>query len=842
MSSTEAADLDLPQQESHADIFAPGDLVAERYRIVRRVARGGMGLVYEAEDTELGGQVALKALRPEIALHTPNLARFRREIHLARRVTHPNICRLYDVGQHIDSSRAVRFLTMELLHGETLSRLLEREAPLPPAKALPIIAQILSGLAAAHAAGVVHRDFKPSNVLLVESARGSRVVVTDFGLSASIEEGQDPARLTATGQLMGTLAYLAPEQLEGKPCTPVSDLYSFGCVFYLMMTGQPPFKAPTPLLTALKRLSDDPRPPHEIVPGLPADLEAVILRCLRRNPEERFRSMLEVLAALGLDPTRDSTANLPRPEIVERLPRRRQRPELPRLVGLVGLALLAAVGLSGAWLALPGKSPGKKLPQTVEAAAPALPPSPRSLLYRELQGETEENLLAGLKLLGMAVISTLSDTSPSEEELVSRLEARPNAVALTLERRPRAGTPRALSLRMPLESGEEGRRLRLQAALAQLYPESPKAAPLELLTLARLYALVDAPPADPGFSWIRLHEEIELLRQEICSRQLPACVDALLLDARVARFLWSRNFEESYLESALDLVEEAGRLAPDDPRPPLYQVEFALRAHQRTSVATILEKHQGWLPLDLSRIATSCTAIADAVAQMRSLGRYGAGRHGHLLARLLINAQCIPEAREHLRLLLEQNPTHSWALEYLAELDLRGGDIARSAATYERLARELSGPRLESIRGNLGVARLYLHEFEAASEVFESLRHDYPANRVVLLNSADALKLAGHQQDAEKRYQELLASLAGAPPSLDVVVLRAQALSQLGRHQEARQWLRQALELDGSGIQVLSAAALIEAQAGNREAAHEYARRAIERGVPPAWFELPFFL
>lgn len=837
--------LDLPGDTSDPELFAPGFLVAERYRIVRRVARGGMGLVYEAEDIELGGRVALKALRPEIALHTPNLARFRREIHLARRVTHPNICRLYDVGQHVDEQRAIRFLTMELLHGETLSRLLEREAPLPPSVALPIVGQILSGLAAAHEAGVVHRDFKPSNVLLVEKGQGSRVVVTDFGLSASIEEGQDPARLTATGQLMGTLAYLAPEQLEGKVCTPVSDVYSFGCVFYLMMTGVPPFRAPTPLLTALKRLSDDPQPPHEIVPEIPANLEAVILRCLRRSPEERYQSMSEVLVALGLDPTHDSTTNMPRPELVERPPKRPSPSRTTRMALLVVLALLLAMAISAAWISWPGAAKGPALPLTVEVLPPKISWTQAKASHRALRRQTQEDLELGLKFLGMAVISTLGTHAQSDELLISEIEPGWQKTRVRLERRNAQGTIRTRSFVVSSESGEEGFRLRLLAALATLFSESERAAASEQLELARLHALVETPPASAAISWVRLHEQIAKLRQRLCAPELPACLDALLLDARVSRFLWTRTLEDAYLESALELVEEAGRLYPDDPRPLLTQIEIALRSHRTESAAAILERHESWtlprLRLDLSRLENDCGAIAEAVAEMRSLGGYGAGRHGHLLARLLINAQCFPAAREHLRLLLEQDPTHSWALEYLAELDLRGGDIARSAATYEMLAGELTGSRLESVRINLGVAKLFLQQYAAASEVFEALHREDPSNRAVLLNSADALKLAGHESEARERYEELVKNLGEDSRSLDAIVLRAQALSQLGRSDDAWRCLRPALDREPSSVNVLFAAALIEAQAGRRSAAQDYARQAVERGLPAAFFDLPFF-
>jgi eukaryotic-like serine/threonine-protein kinase len=322
------ATTDAPP-EACDDLFPPEAVIAGRYRVVRRIARGGMGLVYEVEDTEIGGAIALKAVRPDVAIHPTNLARFRREIHLARRITHPNVCRLYDFGQHQDPERVIRFLTMELLHGETLAKRLERVGPLPTEEALPIVAQIVSGLAAAHEAGVIHRDFKPSNVILCDRGR-PRAVITDFGLSLSIkDEGEDPSRLTASGQLMGTLAYIAPEQLEGQPCSTLSDLYSFGVVFYQMITGILPFRASTPLMTALMRLNEEPKPPSQIQNSVPADIEDAVLRCLRRDPRERFAEFGEVLNALGLEATRESTTTILRPAHLEQL--RHKKPWWRRL-------------------------------------------------------------------------------------------------------------------------------------------------------------------------------------------------------------------------------------------------------------------------------------------------------------------------------------------------------------------------------------------------------------------------------------------------------------------------------------------------------------------------------
>jgi eukaryotic-like serine/threonine-protein kinase len=187
-----------------APAFSNGEQVAGRYRIVRFIQAGGMGEVYEAEDTALRQHVALKTILPEIAGRSRSLERFRREIAMARRVTHPNVCRVFDVGQHTDPSNGsvVTFLTMELLQGETLGQKLKRDGPMGPEEALPLIEQMAEALAAAHEAEVIHRDFKPGNVMLVpRKSGGVKAVVTDFGLAKSTSDEEGEPSLTERGHL-----------------------------------------------------------------------------------------------------------------------------------------------------------------------------------------------------------------------------------------------------------------------------------------------------------------------------------------------------------------------------------------------------------------------------------------------------------------------------------------------------------------------------------------------------------------------------------------------------------------------------------------------------------------
>ena len=292
------------QDSETSQSFAVGDVVAARFRILRFLARGGMGEVYEAEDLELHEHVALKSIRSELLNDEKSLERFKREVHLARQVTHPNVCRIYELFWHSRNHEgplgrgAVVFVAMEMLEGETLTEFLKRNSRLSAADALPIALQMAAGLGAAHGAGIVHRDFKPGNVHLVPRAQGTRVVITDFGLALRSSHDLSSVSVTGTGEVLGTPAYMSPEQVEGKELTPASDIYSLGLVLYQMITGTRPFQGSTPLSVAVSRLREDPTPPHKVIPGLDRRWELLILKCLQRDPKARFQSGEEVAEAL----------------------------------------------------------------------------------------------------------------------------------------------------------------------------------------------------------------------------------------------------------------------------------------------------------------------------------------------------------------------------------------------------------------------------------------------------------------------------------------------------------------------------------------------------------------
>ncbi len=320
------------EQPESSHRFAGGHVLAGRFRVVRLIGRGGMGEVYEAFDQELKEIVALKLIRAELANEPRRIARFKQEIRNARRISHPNVCRVYDLFQAGEGMQKITFLTMEFVAGETLLHLLRRETRLTPEAALPLARQICAGLQAAHQHGIVHRDLKPGNVLLSAGTAG-RAVISDFGLAFDTTPlTDDESTMTLRdGGAVGTPAYMAPEQIEGAAVSPATDIYALGLVLYEMVTGQRPFSGATPLSEAAKRLTEAPKPPDVHQPGLPDRWKAVILRCLVRDPAGRMQSAAEVSDAL------DGKISVPAAQPV-RLPRRKLIAALAALSVVAGLA------------------------------------------------------------------------------------------------------------------------------------------------------------------------------------------------------------------------------------------------------------------------------------------------------------------------------------------------------------------------------------------------------------------------------------------------------------------------------------------------------------------------
>lgn len=333
--------------------------LGSRYTLVEVLGTGGMATVWRARDTVLGREVAVKVLSPQYAADPGFLARFEREARHAASVSDPRLVTVFDSG--ID--QGTPFLVMELVTGRTLRQVLAQASPLPAGQAVAIAAAVCEGLDAAHAAGLVHRDITPANIMLA----GQDVKILDFGIARA----EGTAAGTLTGTILGTAAYLSPEQSAGHPAGPQSDLYSLGCVLFEMLTGAPPFTAESPVGIAYRQVHDDPGPPSARRPGLSPGLDAITAQLLAKNPADRPASAAAARAGLLAVLAPGGTAVLPAPPGSDPGTARRRRG--PRRTETVLAATLAAALIALAVVLLTGS--GGANPAATSAARPAVSPA-----------------------------------------------------------------------------------------------------------------------------------------------------------------------------------------------------------------------------------------------------------------------------------------------------------------------------------------------------------------------------------------------------------------------------------------------------------------------------------
>jgi eukaryotic-like serine/threonine-protein kinase len=266
--------------------------ILDDYRLLRRVGAGGMGQVYLAEQVSLKRRVALKILKAELAADPTMLERFQREAKAVARVTHANIVQVYQVGD----AGGVYYMALEYVEGRNLRDYVARKGPPEALLALSIMRQVAAALQRAGELGIIHRDIKPENILLT---RKGEVKVADFGLSLAVTSEQPALNLTQTGVTMGTPLYMSPEQVEGKPLDPRTDMYSFGVSCYYMLSGQPPFRGHTAFEVALQHVQSEPAPLATIRPDLPAELCAIVHKMMAKKPDDRYQTCRELLVDLA---------------------------------------------------------------------------------------------------------------------------------------------------------------------------------------------------------------------------------------------------------------------------------------------------------------------------------------------------------------------------------------------------------------------------------------------------------------------------------------------------------------------------------------------------------------
>jgi hypothetical protein len=346
------------------------------YRILETLGTGGMGEVYRARDTRLERDIALKVILPSKTADPERRKRFLQEARAASSLNHPGIVAVYDIGT--DAASGVDYIAMELVRGATLDERIPRKG-LRTAQALPIAIAVADALAAAHAAGIVHRDLKPGNVMIGEDGR---VKLLDFGLAKLVAQGplgdlehsgtlSDSGPRTAKGAIVGTVSYMAPEQAEGKNVDARSDIFSFGTILYEMITGERAFKSDTTLSTLSSILKEDPKRIGTLVADVPPELERIIVRCLKKDPEKRWQGMRDIKVALEEIKEESDSGILMAPQVAAS-PRPARSSKAPAVAGALVVAA-AAIGAGVWWM---GRGAPEGAPAEEGASAPDVPETP----------------------------------------------------------------------------------------------------------------------------------------------------------------------------------------------------------------------------------------------------------------------------------------------------------------------------------------------------------------------------------------------------------------------------------------------------------------------------------
>ena len=328
-----------------------GMRLGKRYEIVQMLGEGGMGAVYKAWDLELDRLVALKVIRPELAVHEQVLQRFKQELILARKITQKNVIRIFDLGE----ADGVKFITMEFIEGKDLTALIKEKGRLTFEECADVIYQTCTALDAAHSEGVVHRDLKPQNIMVEKSGR---IIVMDFGIARTMEQGHG---MTQTGAVIGTPDYMSPEQVMGEHVDARSDLFTVGIIFYQLLLGQLPYKADTLQGAMFKRTREKPKPPAEVDPAVPALLSDITAKCMQMDPAQRYQTALEIQR--DIDAWRGGSKiriDLP----AEKAP---EPPKPPRSRTTTALAAAAAIALVGGGLLFARKYFSSGAPSTPAA-------------------------------------------------------------------------------------------------------------------------------------------------------------------------------------------------------------------------------------------------------------------------------------------------------------------------------------------------------------------------------------------------------------------------------------------------------------------------------------------
>lgn len=849
------------------------------YRVESRLGRGGMGEVFLAWDDRLKRRVAIKRIRRDAETLPTIRERFLREAQAAAGLNHPAIVQVYDLLADETGDAIV----MEYVEGRTLADRLA-EGPLDLREALRLAREIAQGLTTAHASGLLHRDLKAENVIV--TPRGHAKIL-DFGLSRPLVQGEGEETLTRQGALLGTLHAMSPEQAAGEEVDARSDLFSLGALLYEMVTGRAPFRGANPVDTLRRVLSHHPPPLRAVRPDVSPHLSAYVERLLAKERESRPASAREVvwaLADLAAEETAApvetesvsdlTTGTIPiRSTVVEALPRPPSAPastagmsvssrKLHPAVLVVLLLIVLALGTTYVM----SRHPRQAL--RVAVPMPEVPADAGEPLRLAASGVQTASLSALASLQGVAPVDPkevdpkkvkaagtsameMARAAATDEVLLSKVESEGGAARVTLRR----------------VQGSDGQVLGTQSFEVTTNPGSARLlADAVALYLRKAYSDHPLRPGTPALvvrdgdypAFLTIKRSIEegtqategdLRKLEAITRSSPQFLEAKVLAAEVSVTLLQSERKIHYLNRALQILEQAERLAPEDPRPLKVRFNAFLASDQPEQAEKVLARLAGILPGDplllllRARLALARGETESAITHLKAaVAQTPSWLTLWELADLEQRIGRTDDAREHLRALLDRSPGNAWGRESLANLELFSGDLKRAEQIYRGLLE--TGTKRPWLT-NLGLTRFLLGDYAGAVEAYQKALALDPGHLLVRFNLADAELARGNRPAALAHYSGVLEGLkenqaaAGLTPGDRM--LQAQCLAHLGQKVEAAEIAQETLQQHPDQSGLIYSAALVSAVIGDENAALANARRALELGTQPRWFQVPAF-
>jgi serine/threonine-protein kinase len=822
--------------------FEPGQAFGDRYTVVEEVGAGGMGQVYKAIDRKLGKTVALKLIRPDSAAQQEALERFRRELALAQDVTHPNVCRVHDLGE----VGGVVYISMEYVEGQSLEDLIQSVGHLSPKQTVNLGRQICAGLQAVHERGIVHRDLKPANIMV---DRSGHALVMDFGMA--YHHGQE--RLTGEGAVLGTLAYLSPEHARGRLTDARSDLYAVGLVLYEMLTGRRPPGDGGGIPLALRDASEGCPPPSRLAPEVPGTLDTLVMRCLERDPARRFPSALALEEALAHAAAALSSS------VSSRV---RLRPGPPQRPWPVAAAVaLVVLGSAAAWwwLSTRGASPPPATRPPVVAVLPL------SNVGANPQDEYLGVGIADSLITHLAAVPAVTVVSRSATLEAGRRLSDTHALArdLGVTYVVNGGVQRAanqirvtLNLVRPDDSVAWGREFdgtfdqffdlqrrmaealsaALQITLTRADRERlarPPAASVEAYAdYSRARALLERPDVDGNVG-----RAVEGFETAIGKDRRFALAHAGLGEAYWA--LYQETKDPGWTVRAQSGITEALRLEPDQPQTRLALALLYQGTGRSDAAIDELRRLLVRQPSsdDAHRLLGDILADRgewdEAIAELRRAAalRPDFWRNLSSLGYAYMKTGRHPEAIATYTRLTELQPDNSRGFQMLGFAHQTVGDNRQALDNYRR-AIHLGRDALAYL--NMGTIYYDEGRFREAARAYEEVIGLGRASPVTHGNLGDAYERLGETGQARKAYAravELSRDGLKVNPS-DAQTLSRLALyeAKLGRHADARAHITEAVALNAADGDILYRQAVVHALAGRGPAAVAALSAAVERG------------